>query len=224
MGSFFLSHAIFERRSLRDFLIADKMGQKNKAITVKDVNQQLFTTVFARFLKRSGKVKEPEWADHVKTGLFKELAPFDPDWFYIRTAALARHTYMRSPVGVGAARRIFGGPINRGSIPSHYKIASGAILRKAFQALESMKLVEKSDNGGRKISAQGYRDLNRIAAQIKAPSHSPRARKIKAAAAKGAGIRVVKTKNPKTAAKKVAKPAAKKAVKPKVAKPKTVKA
>merc|ERR1712177_119536 len=209
----FLSHAIFERRSLRDFLIADKMGQKNKAITVKDVNQQLFTTVFARFLKRSGKVKEPEWADHVKTGLFKELAPFDPDWSYIRSA-----------VGVGAARRIFGGPINRGSIPSRYKIASGAILRKAFQALESMKLVEKSDNGGRKISAQGYRDLNRIAAQIKATSHSTRARKIKAAAAKGAGIRVVKTKKPKTAAKKVAKPAAKKAVKPKVAKPKTVKA
>lgn len=26
----------------------------------------------------------PEWTDIVKTGTFKELAPYDPDWYYIR--------------------------------------------------------------------------------------------------------------------------------------------
>ena len=26
----------------------------------------------------------PEWTDIVKTGRFKELAPYDPDWYYIR--------------------------------------------------------------------------------------------------------------------------------------------
>lgn len=26
----------------------------------------------------------PEWMDIVKTGRFKELAPYDPDWYYIR--------------------------------------------------------------------------------------------------------------------------------------------
>lgn len=27
----------------------------------------------------------PVWADLVKTATFKELAPYDADWFYIRT-------------------------------------------------------------------------------------------------------------------------------------------
>lgn len=27
----------------------------------------------------------PEWTDIVKTGRFKELAPYDPDWYYIRS-------------------------------------------------------------------------------------------------------------------------------------------
>lgn len=26
----------------------------------------------------------PEWTDIVKTAKFKELAPYDPDWYYIR--------------------------------------------------------------------------------------------------------------------------------------------
>jgi ribosomal protein S19E (S16A) len=26
----------------------------------------------------------PEWADIVKTAQFKELAPYDPDWYYVR--------------------------------------------------------------------------------------------------------------------------------------------
>lgn len=26
----------------------------------------------------------PEWTDIVKTARFKELAPYDPDWYYVR--------------------------------------------------------------------------------------------------------------------------------------------
>lgn len=26
----------------------------------------------------------PHWTDIVKTATFKELAPYDPDWYYIR--------------------------------------------------------------------------------------------------------------------------------------------
>lgn len=26
----------------------------------------------------------PDWTDIVKTGVLKELAPYDPDWYYIR--------------------------------------------------------------------------------------------------------------------------------------------
>ena len=32
-------------------------------------------------------IKLPQWVDIVKTGAFKELAPYDPDWYYIRAGA-----------------------------------------------------------------------------------------------------------------------------------------
>lgn len=56
-------------------------------------------------------MKIPEWVDLVKTAKFKELAPYDENWYYVRCAALARHIYFRSPVGVGAVTKIFGGKI-----------------------------------------------------------------------------------------------------------------
>ena len=39
-----------------------------------------------------------------------------------------------------------------------------------MQNLEALKLVEKDPNGGRKMSSQGRRDLDRIAAQVLAVS------------------------------------------------------
>ncbi|XP_064100570.1 small ribosomal subunit protein eS19-like [Macrobrachium nipponense] len=72
--------------------------QSSPDANVKDVNQQAFTKAFAEFLKKSGKVKVPDWSDLVKTARFKELAPYDDDWYYTRVAAIARHIYMRSPV------------------------------------------------------------------------------------------------------------------------------
>ena len=56
---------------------------------------------------------------------------------------------------------------NNGSCPSHWRRGSGSIARKGLQALEQLKLVEKDSNGGRKLTSQGRRDLDRIAAQIK---------------------------------------------------------
>ena len=56
-------------------------------------------------------MKVPEWTDIVKTAKFKELAPYDEDWFYIRCASIARHVYIRAPVGVGAVARIYGGEV-----------------------------------------------------------------------------------------------------------------
>jgi small subunit ribosomal protein S19e len=53
-----------------------------------------------------------------------------------------------------------------GSAPSHWRAGSGTIARKGLQTLEQLKLVEKDPNGGRRMSPQGRRDLDRIAAQI----------------------------------------------------------
>jgi small subunit ribosomal protein S19e len=70
-------------------------------------------------------------------------------------------------VGVGTVRKIFGGLKRNGTTPAHFCIGSGSVARRALQSLEALKLVEKDSNGGRRLSSQGRRDLDRVAAQIK---------------------------------------------------------
>lgn len=45
---------------------------------------EAFISAYSSHLKRSGKLEIPTWVDTVKTGSQKELAPYDPDWFYVR--------------------------------------------------------------------------------------------------------------------------------------------
>ncbi|KAK2112430.1 40S ribosomal protein S19 [Saguinus oedipus] len=52
-------------------------------IPVKDVNQQEFVGALAAFLKKSRKLKVPEWVDTIKLAKHRELAPCDKNWFYI---------------------------------------------------------------------------------------------------------------------------------------------
>eukprot|EP00475_Leptophrys_vorax_P002484 TRINITY_DN1138_c0_g1_i1.p2 TRINITY_DN1138_c0_g1~~TRINITY_DN1138_c0_g1_i1.p2 ORF type:complete len:150 (-),score=14.13 TRINITY_DN1138_c0_g1_i1:230-679(-) len=134
--------------------------------TVKDVNPHLFVKAYAAHLKRTGKVEVPTWADIVKTGTFKELAPYDPDWYYVRAASMARKLYLRGGIGIGAFRRIYGGPKNNGSRPSHTHRSSGSIARHVLQQLESIGIVEQDPRGGRKITSDGQRDLDRIAGRV----------------------------------------------------------
>ncbi|KAF9916792.1 40S ribosomal protein S19 [Lobosporangium transversale] len=136
------------------------------SVTVKDINAHDFNRAYAAYLKRSGKLEIPKWVDLVKTGTNKELAPYDPDWFYIRAASVARHIYLRRSVGVGALKKLHGGTVNRGSRPSHHVNSSGSIARKVLQALEKINVVEADENGGRKITVDGQRDLDRIAASV----------------------------------------------------------
>jgi hypothetical protein len=56
----------------------------SRGITVRDVAPQQFIESYAKFLKRSGRIDVPKWADIVKTGTHKQLAPLDPDWFFVR--------------------------------------------------------------------------------------------------------------------------------------------
>merc|ERR1711944_51695 len=155
-------------------LFDQNIETKMPSISVEDVDQQQFTVALAAFLKKSGKVKLPEWVDLVKTNVAKELAPYDEDWYYTRIASMARHIYIRSPVGVSTMTKIYGVRRNNGSCPSHWRRGSGSIARKGLQALEQLKLVEKDANGGRKMSSQGRRDLDRIAATNQAIQESLR--------------------------------------------------
>merc|ERR1712216_995965 len=78
-------------------------------ICVKDVPAADFVQEYGRYLKRTGKIEVPKWADLVKTGTLKELAPYDPDWFYYRTAAIARKVYLRNGIGIGMLLNLYSG-------------------------------------------------------------------------------------------------------------------
>ncbi|KAG2295261.1 hypothetical protein Bca52824_041930 [Brassica carinata] len=136
--------------------------------TVKDVSPHDFVKAYASHLKRSGKIELPPWTDIVKTGKLKELAPYDPDWYYIRAASMARKVYLRGGLGVGAFRRTYGGSKRNGSRPPHFCKSSGGIARHILQQLETMNIVEIDTKGGRRITSSGQRDLDQVAGRIAA--------------------------------------------------------
>ncbi|CAM8991925.1 unnamed protein product [Rhodiola kirilowii] len=134
--------------------------------TVKDVSPHEFVKAYSAHLKRSGKIELPHWTDIVKTATFKELAPYDPDWYYIRAASMARKIYLRGHLGVGAFKRIYGGSKRNGSRPPHFCKSSGSIARHVLQQLLNMNIVDVDPKGGRVITSSGRRDLDQVAGGI----------------------------------------------------------
>ncbi|CAI4732318.1 BCN_G0047750.mRNA.1.CDS.1 [Saccharomyces cerevisiae] len=135
-------------------------------VSVRDVAAQDFINAYASFLQRQGKLEVPGYVDIVKTSSGNEMPPQDAEgWFYKRAASVARHIYMRKQVGVGKLNKLYGGAKSRGVRPYKHIDASGSINRKVLQALEKIGIVEISPKGGRRISENGQRDLDRIAAQ-----------------------------------------------------------
>merc|ERR1712071_576552 len=151
------------------FFITTCVTYRNKmpgGVTVKDVDPQRFVIAFAAHLKKSNKLKVPEFVEIVKTSKAKEIGPVDPDWYYIRAAAVARHIYLRPNTGAGAIRKIYGGAKNNGTRPSHFCKGSASVARKVLQSLEGVKMVTKDTNGGRTLTSTGRRDMDRIAGQV----------------------------------------------------------
>ncbi|KAB0380460.1 hypothetical protein FD755_008244 [Muntiacus reevesi] len=50
----------------------------------------------------------------------------------------------------------------------HFSRGSKSVAQRVLQALEGLKMVEKDQDGGRKLMPQGQRDLDRIAGQVAA--------------------------------------------------------
>lgn len=133
--------------------------------TVYDIPIQDLIEVVAEELKRSKSVTPPEWASYVKTGSFKQHAPRNPDWWYVRCASLLRKVYVQGPIGISHLRKEYGGRKGGRSQPEHFTKASGAIIRKALQQLEKAGLVT-SERKGRVISSKGRSMLDKIATNL----------------------------------------------------------
>lgn len=135
--------------------------------TLKDVRADRFIAKYSSHLKVSGKFEFPHWADYVKTGIGKELAPYDPDWLYVRAASVLRHLYIRPNTGVGALRKVYGCKKRRGVAPNKCSLASGKVIRYILQQFETMGLVTSPsrEKRGRMLTKIGQRDLDTIAHQ-----------------------------------------------------------
>merc|ERR1711868_260315 len=119
---------LISRVSSRTYRI---VSRNPKMVCVKDVNQSDYVVALAAFFKKQGKMNVPKWTDYGKTNTGRQLSPHDQDWFYIRTAAIARQLYIKGVVGVGRFSKMYGMGINNGMRPGQYRTGNGHIARFA---------------------------------------------------------------------------------------------
>ena len=104
----------------------------------------------------------PEWAKFVKTGVNRQRPPIDLDWWFARAASILRTVDNKGPIGVAKLRSKYGGKINNGAAPEHFRKASGKIIRTILQQLEVAKLIKQDARGvhkGRVITPEGKKLL-----------------------------------------------------------------
>ncbi|MFX1518876.1 MAG: 30S ribosomal protein S19e [Promethearchaeota archaeon] len=136
-------------------------------VTIYEVPAALLNKEVADELKNIDELKPPTWAAFVKTGVFREKAPTDPEWWYVRLASLLRKIYTHGPIGVNRLRVKYGGRQRKGNRREHFKKGAGKIIRYGLQQLESLGFVERlNDNSGRIISPKGRSFMDRTANRI----------------------------------------------------------
>lgn len=67
--------------------------------------------------------------------------------------------HLRGGARVGSMTKIYGGRQRNGVRPSHFSRGSKSVARRVLQALEGLKMVEKDQDGGRKLTPQRQRHL-----------------------------------------------------------------
>jgi len=121
---------------------------KTPAQTINEIKEEL---------KKNSKIKPPDWAAYVKTGVCAERPPVQDDWWYMRAAAILRRVYLRGPVGVSRLRTVFGTRRRRGHKPAKSMKAGGKVIRLMLQQLEQAELIKKVDKPkkGRVVTSKG---------------------------------------------------------------------
>ena len=140
--------------------------------TVYDVPADHIIRRVAEELKKRKEITPPAWAAFAKTGVHKEMPPEDPDWWFIRAAAVLRRVYVDGPLGVERMRSFYGGNKNRGSRPNAFRKGSGSVLRKSLQQLETAGLIIH-DKTGRRVSPAGMSFLDNLSQEVKVTPPAP---------------------------------------------------
>lgn len=110
-------------------------------------------------------IQAPQWAIFVKTGVHKERAPVQENWWYIRTAAVLKKVQKFGPIGTNKLAKLYGGRKNRGNKPEVKYSGSRNIARKVLQQLEKSGLIEASKiegKSGKVLTAKGKELLKKV--------------------------------------------------------------
>jgi small subunit ribosomal protein S19e len=117
-------------------------------------------------LKSRSAVSPPPWASFVKTGVHKQRAPVDPEWWYLRSASVLRKVYLKRAIGVSRLASEYGGRRDRGSAPYHARTGSRSILREIVQQLEKAGLLQPYKGRGRRVTASGQKLLDTVSRDL----------------------------------------------------------
>ncbi len=109
-----------------------------------DVPAALLLPLVASKLGELEAIKQPEWAEDVKTGANRERPPSQDNWWEMRCAAILRKVARLGPIGVKHLADEFGGPRNRNVKPNRVKTGSRNIIRTGLQQLELAGFVKKT--------------------------------------------------------------------------------
>ena len=130
------------------------------------IEPKILIRVIAEKLKEYSEIKPPEGSEFWKTAFFKELAPLEEDFWYIRCASLLRKLNKIGEIGVNRLRKKYGGRNRKGKGLNHSAKGSGKIIRVALQQLEKANIIKKTERNGRKIAPEGKSLLERTAYSI----------------------------------------------------------
>ncbi len=134
--------------------------------TVYEIPSDVMINEVALDLRDKNRLKMPDWAKSVKTGVHKEKAPEDDNWWWIRAASILRKIYFNGPVGVQRLRTVYGGKKNRGVKPEKFCRAGGKNIRVILQEFDRLGFTEKINRTGRKITPKGQSYLDKIATEL----------------------------------------------------------
>lgn len=135
--------------------------------TVYDVPAEPLIKRAAADLKKEKAIQPPEWAPFVRTGRHAEKPPEDPEWWYVRLAAVLRKVYLKGPIGSERLSAEFGGAADRGVKPDRAVRGSGSIARKGLQQLEEAGYLVNIKGRGRTVTAKGRSFLDNTAHAVK---------------------------------------------------------
>jgi small subunit ribosomal protein S19e len=131
-----------------------------------DVPPSALLPQLATELRQRQAVVPPPWAAFVKTGVHKQRAPMQNDWWYLRSASVLRKIYLQGYVGIARLSAEYGGKRDRGSAPYHAYSGSRAILREIVHQLEKAGLVQPYKTRGRRLSAEGEKLLTAVSTNV----------------------------------------------------------